>query len=94
MQEEKIRRAYVFYGSVQGVGFRYYARQAATALGITGWIQNEEDGTVSMEAQGTEEKLEKMMTMIQAGRYVEITHMDVKEQPVLPRERRFHVNGY
>ena len=44
-----IRRHIIFYGWVQGVGFRYRARHAASAYGCTGWVRNEWDGAVSME---------------------------------------------
>ena len=33
-----IRRRWRFTGTVQGVGFRYYARAAALHLGLTGWV--------------------------------------------------------
>jgi acylphosphatase len=94
LREGIIRRSYVFYGNVQGVGFRYYARQAADSLRVTGWVENEYDGTVLMEAQGLEEELDRMLVMIQTGRYIEITGMDVKNIPVLPDERGFHVKDY
>ena len=44
-----IRKHIRFFGSVQGVGFRYRARHAADAVGATGWVHNEYDGTVTME---------------------------------------------
>lgn len=50
---EKIRKQYTFTGHVQGVGFRYSAQYLAQAIGVTGWVKNEWDGTVVMEAQGT-----------------------------------------
>ena len=51
---EKIRKRMVFQGRVQGVGFRWHARHAALALGLTGWVKNEYDGSVTMEIQGSE----------------------------------------
>ena len=50
-----VRRRYCVQGVVQGVGFRYRARYAAESLGLTGWVCNEEDGTVTLlpnEAEG------------------------------------------
>ena len=44
-----IRKHIVFYGWVQGVGFRYRARHAADLYGCTGWVRNEYDSSVSME---------------------------------------------
>ncbi|MBR2592002.1 MAG: acylphosphatase, partial [Oscillospiraceae bacterium] len=41
-----IRKQYEFEGNVQGVGFRYRCVMAARALGITGWVENQWDGSV------------------------------------------------
>lgn len=41
-----------FVGEVQGVGFRWTAMNVARELGLTGWVLNEDDGSVSMELQG------------------------------------------
>ena len=43
-----IRKHIVFTGQVQGVGFRWRARQAANLYGCTGWCRNERDGSVTM----------------------------------------------
>ena len=40
-----LRRRWRFTGTVQGVGFRYYARAAALHLGLTGWVANNWDGS-------------------------------------------------
>ena len=45
---DRVRKRIIFYGDVQGVGFRYRALHAANFLGITGWVRNEWDGSVSM----------------------------------------------
>ncbi len=37
-------------GRVQGVGFRYFIYQKAHMLGIKGFVRNEPDGTVYIEA--------------------------------------------
>ena len=47
----------VFYGQVQGVGFRYRAVSAAEAYGCTGWVRNDWNGTVTMEIQGPAEEI-------------------------------------
>ena len=47
----------MFYGQVQGVGFRYRARHAADVHGCTGWVKNKSDGSVTMEIQDAEEQI-------------------------------------
>ena len=84
-----VRKHIVFYGRVQGVGFRYRARNAAAFLGATGWVRNEYDGTVSMEIQGTEEMIDKVIEMIQKGTFVLIEDMHVDNIPIIEGERDF-----
>ena len=86
-----MRRSYRFYGQVQGVGFRYHASMAARGLGLTGWVRNEYDGTVTMEAQGPEEHLTQLVHQLQAGRYIDIDGVEIKEIPERPEEREFRV---
>ena len=56
----EIRQRIVFHGRVQGVGFRYTAKYLAQSLGLTGWVENEFDGTVIMEIQGREPMIHKL----------------------------------
>lgn len=49
---EVVRLALSFSGDVQGVGFRWTNQGLARDRGLTGWVRNEGDGTVSMEIQG------------------------------------------
>jgi acylphosphatase len=84
-----IRKHIIFYGYVQGVGFRWRARLAANHYSCTGWVHNEWDGSVSMEIQGREENIDLVIMSIQAGRYIEITDMDVKTIPLKEFESGF-----
>ena len=84
-----IRKCIIFTGWVQGVGFRYRARHAADLYGCTGWVRNEWDGSVTMEIQGAEEAIYRVITSIEAGRYVRIENMDCREMPVDPEEYSF-----
>ncbi len=76
---ERIRRRYRFYGYVQGVGFRWRARQAANLYGCTGWVHNEWDGSVTMEIQGDESRIDQVIRSIRDGRYIEISSMEVEQ---------------
>ena len=83
------RKSFVFYGSVQGVGFRWRARSAAEHFSCTGWVRNEWDGSVAMEIQGTEEAIESVILAIEKGTFVRIENMDMKEIPVVEDEYGF-----
>ena len=83
-----IRKSITFTGTVQGVGFRWRARHAANLYGCTGWCRNEWDGTVTMEIQGEEDRIDRVLLSLQQGRFIEIERMDVKTIP-LKEEREF-----
>ena len=84
-----IRRHIVFTGSVQGVGFRFRARHAAEQYGCTGWVRNEDDGSVVMEIQGTREQIDQVILVLERGTFIRIEHMEVTSAPVLEEERGF-----
>ena len=84
-----IRKHIIFYGSVQGVGFRWRAKNAAEHYSCTGWVRNEWDGSVSMEIQGTEEAIESVILAIEKGTFVRIENMDMKDIPIVEDEYRF-----
>ena len=84
-----IRKQITFYGSVQGVGFRWRARHAASLYSCTGWCRNEYDGSVVMEIQGEEGNIDQVILAIEAGRYIRIENMDVKTVAVIEAERGF-----
>ena len=41
-------------GKVQGVSYRQAAKKIAGQLGIAGYARNETDGSVTLEAEGSE----------------------------------------
>ncbi|HUZ93211.1 MAG TPA: acylphosphatase [Candidatus Paceibacterota bacterium] len=54
-------------GVVQGVGFRFFARDAAVKFGLTGFVRNEPDGSVATEAEGDEADLERFLAWCRKG---------------------------
>ena len=88
------RRHWHFTGSVQGVGFRYYARAAALHLGLTGWVANNWDGSVTLEAQGTRAALNELVPTIErANRWARIEGVEVTDLPAKDREYGFTVHS-
>lgn len=55
------------YGMVQGVFFRYSAREKARELGLGGWVENLSDGSVYVAAEGEEESLKKFLDWCREG---------------------------
>ena len=87
----KKRKQYIFTGNVQGVGFRYRAYHAANSLGLTGWVRNEFDGSVTMEVQGELHVIGTLLEMIENSPYIRIEQLDSKELPLNPDESTFEV---
>lgn len=81
--QTKIRKHIVFYGRVQGVGFRYYAVNKANQLRLTGWVKNLPDGTVEMEVQGEEPLIDQLIIFLQNRTYIWIEKLDARSIPLL-----------
>ena len=58
------------FGRVQRVFFRYSAKQKAKELGIKGFVRNEEDGLVYIEAEGEEENLKQFLDWCRRGPFL------------------------
>jgi DNA ligase D-like protein (predicted 3'-phosphoesterase) len=54
-------------GAVQGVGFRYETQRRAEALGLLGWVRNEEDGSVRVHAEGPRVAVDELLEFLAAG---------------------------
>ena len=60
-------RRYIVTGRVQGVGFRWFVEKEARAIGVGGWVRNNDDGSVEVLASGSEEQLARLRKSLQAG---------------------------
>ena len=90
-----IRRRWHFTGNVQGVGFRYFAQCAAQKLGLTGWVANNWDGSVTLEAQGERAALDELVPMIErSNRWARIEGMTTETLPPEEHEYSFSTRGY
>lgn len=68
-------------GRVQGVGFRFFTRQRATQLGLTGWVHNDDDGSVTVVAEGERSQLEEFVEAIEDGPPTAVVeHVDIDWQ--------------
>ena len=63
----RIARQYSISGRVQGVGFRYYVHDVATAEGVTGFVRNLPDGRVEAYVEGDEDAVLRVERALRAG---------------------------
>ncbi len=77
----RVARRFVISGRVQGVGFRYFAQNAAAREGVTGWVQNLPDGRVEAFVEGDEEAVTRVERAIRSGpRGAVVEHVDVSDE--------------
>lgn len=88
-KEELTRRHLIVSGIVQGVGFRWRARQAANAVGCTGWVRNDYRGTVTMELQGTRAQIDRVLEMLERAPWIRMEDINARSIPVDPDESGF-----
>ncbi len=60
-------RRFIVRGRVQGVGFRWFVEREAHILGIAGWVRNNHDGSVEVQAQGTRDQLLGLRSRLREG---------------------------
>ena len=63
----RIARRFIVSGRVQGVGFRYFALDAARRDGLQGYVTNRADGSVEAVAEGEAEALERFERALRRG---------------------------
>ncbi|MEM3397549.1 MAG: acylphosphatase [Nitrososphaerota archaeon] len=54
------------YGRVQRVGFRRFVLDSAQELGLSGYVKNEKDGSVTVFAQGDDTIVERFIEMLKS----------------------------
>lgn len=57
----------VVRGVVQGVGFRFFVRRQASALGVRGFVRNLPDGAVEVVAEGDRRSLDQLLHALERG---------------------------
>jgi acylphosphatase len=82
----RVRRRFVITGRVQGVGFRYFAHDAALREGVGGWVRNLPDGRVEAEVEGEIAAVDRVEASLRRGpSSARVDHVTVEEQT--PQER-------
>lgn len=76
-------RRWFVHGRVQGVGFRWFVEKHATALGLRGWVRNEDDGRVHVYAVGSPDQLNNLAARLHQGPlHADVRGVEEHEAPV------------
>ena len=82
-------RCWLVRGLVQGVGFRWFVRRRAEALGLTGFARNMADGSVEVVARGPEPALDQLAADLGSGPHLSQVHnvetLAVPQDLILPK---------
>lgn len=73
------------------MGFRYTAYHIAQSLGLSGWVENEYDGTVLCEVQGQSADIDMFLGKLNNARYIRVDDMEIKELSLDETERQFYI---
>jgi acylphosphatase len=77
-------------GGVQGVGYRFFARDEARKLGLDGWIRNRSDGSVEALVSGPTKSVESFVEICMRGpQGARVTNVDMHAADP-PTEHGFH----
>lgn len=87
--DDMVRRHYIFRGRVQKVGFRIEVIELSKRLGLTGWVNNLENGDVEAELQGPKNKIDFLVSFMESLKRIKITSKEVKEISILENEKAF-----
>ena len=69
-------------GKVQGVGFRFYTQKTARELGVNGFVKNERDGSVYIEAEASEDIMETFLHWVSHGpEWARVDEMNTQDIP-------------
>ena len=81
-----IRKHIIAHGRVQGVGLRFTVTGFANKYNVTGWVRNLYDGTVEMEVQGLDHRVELFLQELSSdrpggNRFIRIDKLDITNIP-------------
>ena len=79
--DRKAAKRWFVGGNVQGVGFRFFVQHKATALGLSGWVRNRDDGRVEVYAMGTPDRLSDLSAALHLGpRMAEVRTVEERDE--------------
>ncbi|WP_346895150.1 acylphosphatase [uncultured Roseibium sp.] len=83
----------IIRGRVQGVGYRAWCAQAASARGLSGWVRNCRSGEVEALFSGEEKMVDTMLAAVWEGpRFARVLEVEVNSEATVPGEG-FEIRG-
>ena len=80
------------YGLVQGVFFRFNTKEKADELGLRGWVENKEDGSVEILTEGPDEKVKELIEWCKGGSgMARVDRVEVEENTTKEKLREFKI---
>ncbi|HEX7063988.1 MAG TPA: acylphosphatase [Bacillales bacterium] len=80
------------HGRVQGVGFRFHTQQHAVRHSIKGWVKNNADGTVEIDAEGEDHDMDRFIRELKKGSMnANVTNVEFKEYPETGTHHSFQI---
>ena len=94
MPDETVTRGFLVTGRVQGVGFRWFVEREAQALGVVGWVRNNNDGDLEVLATGTRKQLMRLRERLQVGpRAARVDRIEEFEAQPVKGLKSFRIEG-
>ncbi len=89
---EQRRFSVVVTGRVQGVGFRYFSKDSAQEQALDGWVRNRADGSVEMQIQGEQARIDRFLEEIGQGPpLAHVSDLRIQEIPVKSENAGFRI---
>jgi acylphosphatase len=87
-----VRYHIIVKGYVQGVGFRYFVRITAFNYGIGGWVRNNINGSVEIDAEGNEVNMRAFIEAVKKGnKYSSVEELNFNEVKEFENFRSFDI---
>jgi acylphosphatase len=87
-----VGRRFVIAGRVQGVGYRFFTRTAAQREGLSGTVQNLDDGRVEVVVEGERDAVDRFERALRQGPPGSRVHdVQIDIEPPTGQFRGFHV---
>ncbi|MGD9486860.1 MAG: acylphosphatase [Calditrichaceae bacterium] len=84
-------RAFV-KGRVQGIGYRWFAREQADELNLTGYVRNLPNGEVEVFVEGDQAKIIDYLGKLRKGPpMATVTELEINQYPYENRFKKFKV---